>query len=100
MEPEMGREASSPSEPPGGAGRGVRRGGEGWNDWETQSELAAVGLKLWGLDWEWLEARPVGSGMRQGTEKWNGRWRKENNGWAQCPASETSQNRNGSIKKA
>jgi hypothetical protein len=46
---------------------GGRRGA--WADREIRSDLAAVGLKFWGLDWESLERRPQKVGMRPGAER-------------------------------
>ena len=46
---------------------GGRRGV--WADWEIRSDLAAVGLKFWALDWESLERRPPKIGKRHGAER-------------------------------
>jgi hypothetical protein len=57
---EKEREAKGPDQ--AGSSRG------GWADWETRSDLAAVGLKFWALDWESLEHRFPKIGMRHRVE--------------------------------
>lgn len=45
-----------------------RRSGH-WADWEVRSDLAAVGLKFWTLDWESLERHRPKVGKRYGAER-------------------------------
>jgi len=42
---------------------------EAWADRELRSDLAAVGLKFWSLDWESLERHPLKVGIRHGAER-------------------------------
>jgi len=60
VEREKEREAKGQDQP--GSCRG------GWADRETRSDLAAVGLKFWALDWESLEHRFPKIGMRHRVE--------------------------------
>ena len=61
VEKEKERKAKGPDDP------GSRR--EAWADGEIRSDLAAVGLKFWGLDWESLERCPPEIGKRYGAER-------------------------------
>lgn len=61
VEKEKERDAEGPDD--SGGRRGV------WAGWEIRSDLAAVGLKFWGLDWESLERRPPKVRMRPGAER-------------------------------
>jgi hypothetical protein len=61
MEREKVREAKGPDQPVSCRG--------GWADWETRSDLAAVGLKFWALDWESLEHLPPKVGKRSRVER-------------------------------
>jgi hypothetical protein len=61
VEREKEREATGPDDP--GSAR------EAWAVGEIRSDLAAVGLKFWGLDWESLERRPPEIGKRYRAER-------------------------------